>query len=63
MYKTLVLRFLRTFLAGAITQALTVTVANGVTNLQEFQTWSWILLTSAITGGLVALDKALRYQE
>jgi hypothetical protein len=62
--QTVATRFGRVFLAGAIAQALAATAAaHSVTTLKDLEQWAYMLLVSAIAGGLAAVDKALRWEE
>lgn len=54
-------RFLRAFVSGAITGMLTVSPLTGL-SWREIQMWLVALIMGGITGGLMAIDKALRYQ-
>ena len=62
--KILAIRFLRGFIAGAVGSMITVGVFAG-TNLTDFQQWIGLLgiaaMAGGITGGLLALDKAIRF--
>ena len=63
-FKVLIIRFIRGFIAGAVGSMITVGVFAG-TNLTDFQQWISLLIIAAvaggITGGLLALDKAIRF--
>ena len=57
--KRILLRFARTFLSGAITGLLAVAPLAGY-SITEAKAWGLALMTGAITGGLMALDKLVR---
>lgn len=59
--KSVILRFLRVFISGAVANMVVFTTTNS-SNLGDAKAWAWALCVAAITGGLAALDKALRYQ-
>lgn len=64
MFKAVALRFLRAFVSGALAQmaAFIASSHEVVGTLTDFQAWAFALLTAAIAGGIMALDKLLRFQ-
>ncbi len=55
-------RFLRAFVAGAVSGALSVAITSQqVSSLQDLGTWLFAIAIGGFTGGLMALDKLLRY--
>lgn len=65
MTKTILLRFVRGFVASGVGQIAAYLAANqfNVSSLADLQSFLFILLTSFIIGGLLGLDKILRYEE
>lgn len=63
LYKSVLLRFVRAFVAGAVANMLTVMTLTG-NSWGEFKTWLLALVMSAIIGGIsgfiMAADKYLR---
>jgi len=64
-FKVLIIRFIRGFIAGAVGSMITVGVFAG-TNLTDFQQWIGLLgiaaMAGGITGGLLSIDKAIRWK-
>jgi len=64
--KVLLARFLRGFLAGAVASMLSVSSAI-IVDWEDLALWGQALaisgLAGGLTGGLLALDKALRWEE
>ena len=64
--KVLLLRFVRGFVAGFVGAAATIIVPN-IASIEELGDWMFALgmagLVGGITGGLLALDKALRWED
>lgn len=62
---TIAKRFAKAFLAGGLT-SLTVQLANspqpGFTSLGEFKVWGVSLLYAFVVGGILALEKASRWE-
>lgn len=54
-------RFTRAFVSGAITTMIAVPMFTDFT-LTDVKAWLIALIAAAITGGLMALDKAIRYK-
>jgi len=65
MFKTVALRALRGFVAGGLAQIAAILAANqfSVKSLSDLQTLLWVVLSSFLVGGLLGLDKLIRYQE
>ena len=57
--RRLALRFVRVFVSGFLTGALVVAPLAGF-GIADLQTWLIALLAGGVTGGLTALEKALR---
>lgn len=64
MTKTIVLRFLRGFLAGGVANASAILAASqfNVRSLADAQALAYVLGIAFVTGALMALDKMLRYE-
>jgi hypothetical protein len=64
--KVLAKRFARGFVAGFVATASTVIIPN-ISTINDFGSWIYALclagLVGAISGGLLALDKAVRWKE
>lgn len=63
--KTVAKRFFRAFLAGGLAQislTLTTTPINLAT-LEDLKKWGTVLAVAFVTGGVMALDKLLRYDK
>lgn len=64
MTKAVVLRFVRVFVSGCIAGVLTyVSAGVPVKDLADLKTFAAPLLIAALTAGLTAVDKALRFEE
>jgi len=63
--KVLIFRFIRGFIAGAVGSMITVGVFAG-SGLNDLKQWGILLgvaaISGGITGGLLALDKAIRWK-
>jgi len=64
-FKVLIIRFIRGFIAGAVGSMITVGVFAG-SGLNDLKQWGILLgvaaISGGITGGLLALDKAIRWK-
>lgn len=57
-------RFFRAFVAGGLAQmASLVSVSHDIGTLTELEAWALTLAVAFITGGVLALDKLMRWQE
>lgn len=64
--KAILYRFLRGFVAGAVATMTTITIAQAVTWKDVIDILNNLAIagiTGGISGGLLALDKYLRYEE
>ncbi|MEM5784990.1 MAG: hypothetical protein QW469_00425 [Candidatus Aenigmatarchaeota archaeon] len=64
--KSILYRFLRGFVAGAVATMTTITIAQAVTWKDVIDILNNLAIagiTGGISGGLLALDKYLRYEE
>lgn len=64
--KAILYRFLRGFVAGAVATMTTITIAQAVTWKDVIDVLNNLAIagiTGGISGGLLALDKYLRYEE
>lgn len=55
-------RFLRAFISGGLASIVLVPTLTGF-SLTELKTWALAFVYAFITGGIMALDKAIRYTE
>lgn len=64
MTKTIVLRFIRGFLAGGVANLAAILAASqfNVRSLADLQALAYAVGIAFVTGGLMALDKMLRYE-
>lgn len=64
MFKAVALRFLRAFVSGALAQMLAIIASNHevIATVTDFRVWLFTLCTAGIAGGLMALDKLVRFQ-
>lgn len=64
MTKTIVLRFLRGFVAGGIANLAAILAASqfDLHSLADLQALAYLLGIAFLTGGIMALDKMLRYE-
>jgi len=64
MTKTVLLRFVRGFLAGGLANLAAILAASkfSVSSLTDLQTLAYAVGIAFVTGGLLALDKMLRYE-
>jgi len=62
--KAIALRFARVFVSAGIAQVSVILATNPLTDFtpQVLKAWLLLLITSFISGGLAALDKAIRYE-
>lgn len=63
MYKSIIKRFLKGFLAGGLSSVVVILNA-GVTisSIADLKQFAVSLLLAFMTGGILALDKALRWR-
>jgi hypothetical protein len=59
------LRFLRTFISAGIAQTAVVVIAHPLMNLDlaNIKTWIAVLISSFVAGGIMGIDKAIRFQD
>jgi len=64
MTKIILLRFLRGFIAGGVANLAAILAASqfNVSSLADLQALSYAIGIAFVTGGLMALDKMLRYE-
>jgi hypothetical protein len=64
MFKTIALRALRGFVAGGLANLAAIFAANqfNVASLQDLRNLGFAALTGFLVGGLLSLDKLLRYE-
>lgn len=55
-------RFLRAFISGGLASIVLVPALTGF-SLEELKTWALMLVYAFVTGGIMALDKAVRYTD
>ena len=55
-------RFLRAFISGGLASVVLVPVLTGF-SVAELKTWALAFVYAFITGGIMALDKAVRYTD
>lgn len=64
MYQSVLKRFARAFAFGGIANmAAIVAVTKDVSNVSDWDTWFFSLVVAFVTGGIMALDKLVRYEE
>jgi hypothetical protein len=62
MTKAIILRFVRAFIAGGISSlAIQLSTMPAFSTFTELKTWTIVAGAGFISGGLMALDKILRY--
>jgi hypothetical protein len=64
MTKTILLRFLRGLVAGGVANLAAILAASqfNVRSLADLQALAYVLGIAFVTGGIMALDKMLRYE-
>jgi hypothetical protein len=63
MYKSVLKRFLKGFLAGGLSSAIVVLNAGiTISSIADLKQFAISLLLAFMTGGMLAIDKALRWR-
>lgn len=62
MIKSVIKRFIKGFIAGGIASvALAIDAGFSITSVNDLKQMGWALLVAFVTGGLLSLEKAIRW--
>jgi hypothetical protein len=56
-------RFVRAFITGGVAQAVIICSTSAPGTWEDFGRWLLVLLVAFLTGGIMALDKLLRFKK